>query len=104
MRDRFGVDVGVNLDPVTATVGTSSVNVLKNNPNRLALTVINLGTAKVYLRPQAPATALSGIVLAAGGGSVNLVWDEDFDLVGMEWSAIADVVATPILTLEVVAR
>jgi hypothetical protein len=104
MRDRFGVDVNVNLDPVTAVVGTSSVNVLKNNPNRLAVTIVNLGTGKVYLRPQAPATSTSGIILNAGGGSVNMTWETDYDAVGMEWSAIADIAATPILTIEVVAR
>jgi hypothetical protein len=104
MHDRFGVDVAVNLDPITALIGTSSTNLLKNSPNRLAFTVINLGTGKVYLHPQSPASATSGIVLAAGGGSVTLVWDEDYDAVGMEWSAVADIVATPILTLEVVAR
>ena len=104
MRDKFGVDVGCNADPVTASIGTSATKLLSSNPNRLAFTVINLGTVKVYIRPMGAASATSGIVLAAGGGSANLNWEDDFDLVGMEWSAIADAATTPILTLEVVAR
>jgi hypothetical protein len=104
LRDRFNVEVGCNLDPVVAAVGVTALRVLEQDPNRLAFTVINLGTGKVYLRPQSPATPTSGIVLGAGGGSVNLEWQTDYDLVGYEWFAIADLAATPILTLEVVAR
>jgi hypothetical protein len=104
MRDRFGVDTGVNLDPITASVGATATRILAGNPNRLAMTVINLSAGLVSIKPQNDVSATSGIVLAAGGGSVNLVWDEDYDLVGMEWFAIAAVGGSAILTIEVVAR
>jgi hypothetical protein len=104
LRDRFGVDIGVNTDPVVAAVGVAALKVLNNNPNRLAFTLVNLGTGKVYLKPDNTVSIASGIVLTAGGGSVNLEWSTDYDLVGMEWWAIADLAATPILTIEVVAR
>jgi hypothetical protein len=104
LRDRFGVDVGVNLDPVVASVGTTATQILRKNPNRLAFTVINLSAAVVYIKPENTVSTASGIVLAAGGGSVNLVWDEDYDAVGMDWYAVASAGASAILTIEVVAR
>lgn len=104
LRDRFGTDIGVNIDPVTAAVALTATRILSNSPNRLAVTIVNLGTAPVYLKPANTVSTSSGIVLAAGGGSVNLDWSTDYDLVGMEWFALAAIAATPILTVEVVAR
>jgi hypothetical protein len=104
IRDRFGLVVQVNRDPGTTVVGLTATQLLNQSPNRLALTIINNGTGRIWLFPGNNPSVTHGIVLAAGGGQVSLVWDDDWDVLGFEWWAIAEVAATPISIIEVVAR
>lgn len=63
--------------------------IARNNPGRISLTVVNLGTDKVYLRPQGIASATVGIELDSGGGSLSLNWRDDGTLPTLEWHAMS---------------
>jgi hypothetical protein len=104
IRDRFGLVTDESLDPVTNVANVAPAVVLPLSPNRLAFTVINLSGAVVFLKPRNDVSPISAIRLAPAGGSVSVLWDEDFDLVGLEWWVCATVDASSILTLEVHAR
>lgn len=67
------------------------VQVLPNDPNRLAWVIINLGVAAAYLGFERDVSATKGIALTASGGSASLVWNEDFETVGYELFALGTV-------------
>ena len=100
----FGVVTDIHVNRLANQVGTSVVKVLDNNPNRLAWTLINLGTGFLMVSNTPEVSATRGIYLASGGGGVNFLWKEEFSAVGWEFYAVAQNAATPIWLLEVVER
>ncbi len=103
ISDRFGVDVQCRPDPVTALIGVAPTLFLRNDPNRLAMLVVNLSGVAIYIKPAGDVSATSGIYLAPGGGAFSSEWQDDYDLVGMDWYAIALAAASPIFTESVEA-
>lgn len=75
--------VNALVDQVTAGV----TKIASNNPNRLALVVINTGTAAMWILFDSTVSSEKGIMLGELGGSATILWDEDFDTVGWEWYA-----------------
>lgn len=57
-----------------------------NNPDRLMLTMVNLSDTDMVVSPDKAPTALHGIQLASGGGSVTITAKEDGELTGYEWN------------------
>lgn len=99
----FGVATRTRLSDVGATVGLVAAPILRQNPNRLAAVLINLSAVAMYVAPIGATSSTRGIRIAATGGSLALRYDEDFDLVGYEWSAIADGAGSAIFTIEIIA-
>lgn len=104
IADRFGVRTEAAIGRTATTVGTTAVDILRNDPRRVAATIINLGAVAIYVTPDGAPSATRGIRLGANGGSMTIEWEHDFDLVGWAWSAIADAAATPLLIIEVLVR
>ena len=101
---RFGTKTETRINPGASSIGVAALVILPNNPKRLSAIINNLGAAAVYIKPAPDVSASSGVRLAPNGGQATLIWDEDFELTGYEWWAIADAPATAVLTLEVVTR
>lgn len=89
IKTRFGIETRNVESPVGSVVGVASAPLLPNNPDRVALVIINLSANLIYISPQDPAGAANGIRLDANGGWRSLVWDEDFELISHQWFAIA---------------
>lgn len=53
------------------TIGTSSVLVLKNSPNRIGWTIVNHSASVIYLGFNAEISAGSGFYLSPSGGSLQ---------------------------------
>lgn len=100
--DKLGASPHRGVNPLVSQVGLAAISIVPNNPNRLGLTIINLGasTVWVWLTNQVGATA--GILLDAAGGSVTFQWEYDFDLVTSEWFAISAGAANAISVIETV--
>lgn len=98
---QFGVKTRTRATAPGFQVGTSIVQVLRQNPNRLAAVIINLSANAVYVSPDGITSATHGISLSPSGGALTLLWNEDFDMVGYEWNAIAAVAASDVFVLEV---
>ena len=92
------------VNPVTSSVGTSVARIASANPNRFALTIVNLGAVAIYVAPDNAPSSTRGIRLAPSGGALTLNWRDDFQLAGWDWFAIADAAATAIFVMEVNAR
>lgn len=104
LTEQLGVQVHpdtINPNPI---VGVTATKVVTNNPNRVALSFSNLGNQNVYLWYDNSVSATKGILLAGGGGSLDLNWRDDFTRISNEWWAIAPGGAEPITVDAVVTR
>ena len=102
--DRFGVRTRAVLNPNNVQQSTAVGLVLRNDSSRLAATIVNLGANPVFITPDsAPATS-RGIRISPSGGAVTLIWDEDFNLTGMEWSGVTDAGTSDLFVVEVLVE
>jgi hypothetical protein len=85
----------------TVSVGVAAVQIVPNNPQRLALTIINLSTNSVYIALDNSVAATKGMVLQPTGGSATFSLDEDFQMVGWEIWGIATGAASAVYVIEV---
>lgn len=99
----LGVATMTRVSDVGVTVGLTAAPVLRQNPNRLAAVFVNLSANAMYLAPLGAPSSTRGIRIAPTGGNLGLRFDEDFDLVGYEWSAVADGAASAYFLLELIA-
>jgi len=103
LQERFGVKTTYRENPKVSTVGVTAVQIVSYNPNRLGLVVINLSTNNMYVSPWLDVSSTKGILLAPLGGSLSLIWDEDYEFTANEFYAVAAAAASAIYCLEVYA-
>lgn len=101
LLERFKVRTRAVQNPKITSVGTTALEVLANNPNRLGFTIINLSTNVMYAGLSNDVSSTKGIRLAASGGSLTMVWDEDFQMVGWAWWVVASGATSAIYAIEV---
>lgn len=70
-------------------VGVAAAELVGPDPERVALTVVNLSANTVYLSPLTDVAATAGIRLNANGGSMTINADDDGTLLSGPWHAIA---------------
>ena len=61
----------------TVTVGTTSVEVIGNDPERVSLLLVNLSGNTMYIGLEAGVSSSNGILLAANGGTYQVDVEED---------------------------
>lgn len=104
LLDRFKVKTETLVNHLVAAVGVAAIPVLLNHPDRLGFVMINLSANIVYISPLPTVLATAGIMLAANGGAVSMVWDEDFELVSHEWYGIATGAASAVFITEIIGK
>jgi len=77
------------VNPVTSSVGTSVTQILREDPARIAVIIINLGAYPLYVGFDPEVSASRGIRVPANGGHFTMFWEEDFDLVANAMWGIA---------------
>ena len=77
---RLGARVNAVLSDTTS-VTTSSTTLVKADPSRVVLVIVNLGAYNIYINPVGAATTTSGIYVAKQGGSVTFTEKDDYDTV-----------------------
>lgn len=70
------------------SISTTPVVVVSNNPDRVALAVVNLGAGNVFMALNNTPSASVGLLLGASGGSVTLNLRDDLTLPSRQWSAV----------------
>lgn len=89
IENKFGTKTRSIQNPEVTAVATTVTRLLKNNPDRLSYTFINLGANSVYLAWDREVSTSRGVLVASGGGSITLSADEDGEIVGYELYGIA---------------
>jgi len=86
----------------TVTVGTSIIQVLENNPNRLAYDLINESANDIRVSTDSTITATSGWLVVAKGGLFGMVYYDDGEGVGQALYAIAAAAGSVVRVREVI--
>jgi hypothetical protein len=102
LRERLGATAHPEVNRTLTSVGVAAAQLFRQDPTRVAFLVVNLSANSIYISPEPTVSATAGILLGANGGAASAIWDEDFDLVGLEWFALAAAAASAIWTLELV--
>ncbi len=95
----FGVKTRSIVNPVVGAVGIGVTNIAQNNPDRLALIVMNISDTDMYAAPDPSPFTDHGILLQNGGGAMSLQADVDGELVGYEWNIYCAAAAKAIFVL-----
>jgi len=98
---RLGVRTFHGVNRATSSIGTSIATLVRQDANRVAFIVINLSPVNLFIGPIEAPSSTRGIQVGPNGGNFTAVWDEDFDLVGFEWRALAEAAASSVFVLEV---
>jgi hypothetical protein len=98
---RLGVR-GISVRPnfSASDLDIASKIIAENDPARVALLVVNLGSSVGYIRPLGVPTSTAGIRLGASGGSMSINWQDDMALPALEWQGIAEADNSALFVLE----
>ena len=102
LKERFKVRTRAIENPLVTSVGTIATLILKNNPNRLAFIIHNLGAFPIFLGFASDVSPTKGARIDANGGAYSMIWDEDFDATAWAIWAIADGGTSAVYTIEIV--
>ena len=85
-------------------VGTSVSQLVSANPNRVSLTVMNIGSVSVWLDIENTVSSTTGLLLSPNGGVMSLNWRDDMSMIPREWFVIAAGIGTNVKVFEVVTE
>jgi len=103
IEKQYGVKTRSIENPVTDLIGTTAAIVIRQNPDRFAWLLVNLSANTVYVAFTPDVSSSKGIRLAANGGSVTFLAEEDLELVTREAWAVATAANSAIYVLEIEA-
>jgi len=85
----YGVAIVQRFQRDADLIGTSVQRILKQDPSRIAFSLVNTGTFDIGLRPVGQPTAQKSFIIAANGGTLTGDWREDGELISQEWTGLA---------------
>lgn len=100
LQNLYGVKTFPQVNKTTSAVGTSVTRILSSNPNRVSFLVVNLSANQMFISPEPDVSSSKGIYIAPNGGSINVQWDRDFELVSQPFFAIAGAAASEVYIIE----
>ncbi len=101
LENQYGVKTTYNVNPEVDQVAVTKTRILDGNPRRVSFILINMGSVFITVSPDADVSLTKGIYLVPNGGSLSMVWTEDFEMPTMEWYAMANGAASEIFVMEV---
>lgn len=99
----LNIDRQFEAQPKSIAVATSLTTILKNNPNRLAVIIINVGANNSYIGFDQNVSSTNGIFLAANGGSLSINYQQDLTLSQYEMNAISITAPSTFYVIELLA-
>ena len=81
------------------SAGTTATSVVGNDPESLALTLINLGSNTAWVLFEDTVSTTRGLLLNANGGYVSLTVRDDQTLPTRQWWAVTSTGTTTILSI-----
>jgi len=100
LQNLYGIKTFPQINKTVSQVGSSAVQIMSANPNRVSFLVVNLSTNNLFISPQNDVSSTKGIYIAPSGGSITIQWDRDFELVSQPFFAIAAGAASDVYILE----
>ena len=101
IKFEYGFDFQAEFTPKPITLVAATITeILKENPDRVRWTVVNLGTEVVYLSHDPAPSATNGYYLDSNGGTISMSWDEDGELTGYAIHALSS--GTPTLFISAI--
>jgi len=85
IQKKWGVRTRSVKNPLTGTVGAGVTQVLRNNPDRFMVLIMNMDDEVNYMAQDPNPASDNGIRLDANGGFMVLTADDDGELVGYDW-------------------
>ncbi|MBW8036358.1 MAG: hypothetical protein FVQ79_12190 [Planctomycetes bacterium] len=104
IEQQFNVKTVYDINPEVSAVQITKTKVLSYNPRRVSFVLINLGSDHLLVAPDAKVSLTRGIYLVPNGGTLSMVWTEDFEMPTFEWYAIADTNPCNIMVMEVLTQ
>jgi hypothetical protein len=96
----YGVVIAPRFQRNADIVGGSIQLLLKQDPSRIAFTIVNVSVTDVGVIPTGQPTAQKSFIVAANGGVLSGDWREDGELISQEWRAFAVAPPASLLILE----
>lgn len=83
--------IGGSVEKIAEAValGTGQDIIAQSDPERVWLSIVNLGSYDVYVSPAEGVSATFGYLLKANGGSVSLNLVDDFTMPTEQWYGVA---------------
>lgn len=88
IHEEFNAIVDWVEDPEITQANLADALFVRNNPDRLQFTIMNLSGSSVYVRPSQAASVGTGILLTANGGNMTVNVKDDGPLPIIEWHII----------------
>lgn len=99
IEKRFGGLVDAGETPVNQTLQTTATLILRPDPDRLQIVIVNLAPNHCFVLPGNNPSSTNGIRLNSNGGSVVLNVEDDGPLTTYEWYGLHDTLAGAIYVL-----
>lgn len=74
---------------LSVSVGTSITRLVENDPDRVMLILVNLGSVPIYLQPGNTPSSSNGISLGQNGGNLIVNARDDGTLPTREWYGVS---------------
>ncbi|MBA7624886.1 hypothetical protein ES703_32300 [subsurface metagenome] len=86
----FGVRTSHRINPTGNTdIEDTVLPVLSANPRRLGFVVVNMGANTLWLAPDDHVANDYGFELLPNGGSINMIWNEEFEMLSLPWYGVS---------------
>jgi len=85
---KFGGHTTVRRNPGSTSITTTASKIFKNNPQRVQLVIVNLGSSRIFIDSAESVSSTLGIPIDPGG-SIVVSADEDGEDVGRDWWGVA---------------
>lgn len=104
LRARLGVETYERINGESSSVGVTAITIFKQNPNRVALLLVNLSANTMYATPSGTPSASNGIRIGPSGGTLISWWGEDGMLPTREWGLLADAASSNLYAVEMLIQ
>lgn len=96
----FQIAVETRDGGIDVTASTTVEQFLRANPSRVAFTFVNLGINPVFIWSDEQVSASRGLRAGPNGGSITVIYDQDFARVGYAWFMVATGGASNVAIME----
>lgn len=100
LAGKFGAPPVSVINQITDTVAVTPTLILKQNPTRLNVLIVNLSVFDIFIAPTEGVSITAGIFIPPSGGTVQFSADDDMILPTLSWYAISSGAGAKIYTIE----